>query len=50
MPYTNLNVEKIGHTALVTIANPPANTWTLDSLQALQQLVADLNAVASTRW
>ena len=44
MPYTNLNVEKIGHTALVTIANPPANTWTLDSLQALQQLVADLNA------
>ncbi|MBP7579496.1 MAG: enoyl-CoA hydratase [Vogesella sp.] len=44
MQYTNLNVEKIGHTALVTIANPPANTWTLDSLQALQQLVADLNA------
>jgi enoyl-CoA hydratase/carnithine racemase len=44
MSYTNLNVEKIGHTALVTIANPPANTWTLDSLQALQQLVADLNA------
>ena len=44
MQYTNLNVEKIGHTALVTIANAPANTWTLDSLQALQQLVADLNA------
>ena len=44
MHYTNLNVEKIGHTALITIANPPANTWTYDSLQALKRLVADLNA------
>ncbi|MDC7714817.1 enoyl-CoA hydratase [Vogesella sp. LYT5W] len=44
MHYANLNVEKIGHTALVTIANPPANTWTYDSLQALKRLVADLNA------
>lgn len=44
MHYTNLQVEKIGHTALVTIANPPANTWTYDSLQALKRLVADLNA------
>lgn len=44
MHYTNLNVEKHGHTALITIANPPANTWTLASLAALQQLVSDLNA------
>ncbi|SCK29104.1 enoyl-CoA hydratase [Vogesella sp. LIG4] len=44
MSYTNLQVEKIGHTALVTLANPPANTWTYDSLQALKRLVADLNA------
>jgi enoyl-CoA hydratase/carnithine racemase len=42
--YANLIVEKRGHTALVTIANPPANTWTYDSLQALKRLVADLNA------
>lgn len=44
MHYTNLNVEMIGHTALITIANPPANTWTVASLRALQQLVIDLNA------
>jgi len=42
--YANLIVEKRGHTTLVTIANPPANTWTYDSLQALKRLVADLNA------
>jgi enoyl-CoA hydratase/carnithine racemase len=33
-----------GHTALVTIANPPANTWTPESLRALERLVAELNA------
>ena len=32
-----------GHTAFVTIDNPPANTWTPDSLTALEQLVAKLN-------
>lgn len=42
--YTNLKLERRGHVALVTISNPPANTWTRDSLQALQQLVADLEA------
>lgn len=42
--YTNLQCEIIGHTALVTLANPPANTWTAAGLQALTQLVNDLNA------
>ncbi len=33
-----------GHTAVVTMHNPPANTWTLDSLTALTELVQKLNA------
>ncbi|MDO8038892.1 enoyl-CoA hydratase [Janthinobacterium sp. SUN137] len=41
--YTNLLLERRGHTALVTLDNPPAHTWTLASLNALTQLVADLN-------
>ncbi len=36
-------VEKRGHTALITMNNPPANTWTADSLQALQATVEQLN-------
>ncbi|PID65170.1 MAG: enoyl-CoA hydratase [Gammaproteobacteria bacterium] len=32
-----------GHIATLTLNNPPAHTWTLDSLRALKQLVADLN-------
>ena len=27
--YTNLLLERRGHTALVTLDNPPAHTWTL---------------------
>ncbi|MFZ6657785.1 enoyl-CoA hydratase [Undibacterium sp. TJN19] len=42
--YTNLQCEVIGNTALLTIANPPANTWTSAGLQALTRLVHDLNA------
>ncbi|RRD57853.1 enoyl-CoA hydratase [Comamonadaceae bacterium OH2545_COT-014] len=42
--YTGLRLEKRGHTALVTLNNPPAHTWTAESLAALEQLVADLNA------
>ncbi len=38
-----LTVEKHGHTALVTINNPPANTWDRDSLIGLRQLVEHLN-------
>jgi enoyl-CoA hydratase/carnithine racemase len=33
-----------GHTAIITIANPPANTWTPESLTALKDLVHVLNA------
>ena len=36
--------ETRGHTAFITIDNPPANTWTPDSLTALENLVAQLNA------
>lgn len=42
--YTNLELDKRGHTAIVTLNNPPAHTWTADSLAALKQLVLDLNA------
>jgi enoyl-CoA hydratase/carnithine racemase len=39
-----LKVEIIGHTALVTIDNPAANTWDTESLPALKDLVSKLNA------
>lgn len=42
--YSNLLVEQNDHTVLVTLDNPPAHTWTLASLAALKDLVADLNA------
>lgn len=38
-----LKVEKRGHVAIVTLNNPPANTWTPESLNYLKQLVAELN-------
>jgi len=38
-----LKVELRGHTALVTIDNPGANTWDTESLPALKDLVAKLN-------
>jgi enoyl-CoA hydratase/carnithine racemase len=33
-----------GHTAFLTIDNPPANTWTPESLRALEALIGTLNA------
>lgn len=39
-----LHLEKRGHTAILTIANPPANTWTVESLRLLARLVGELNA------
>ena len=36
--------ETRGHTAFITIDNPPANTWTPESLAELEALVARLNA------
>lgn len=38
-----LRLERQGHTAIVTLTNPPAHTWTADSLSALTRLIADLN-------
>ena len=42
--YTGLTLEKRGRVALVTIANPPANTWTAAALGSLERLIADLEA------
>lgn len=42
--WAGLTVEVDGHTALVTLANPPANTWTVASLTALRDLVGALDA------
>ena len=39
-----MKVEKRGHTAILTMNNPPANTWTPESLSYLQQVIAELNA------
>ena len=39
-----LKVEITGHTALVTIDNPAANTWDTESLPALKALITALNA------
>lgn len=39
-----LLLEKHGHTAVITLNNPPANTWTPESLALLQQIVGELNA------
>lgn len=41
---SNILVEKCGHVALLTMNNPPANTWTAASLQALIDIVNELNA------
>ena len=38
-----LKVEVRGHTALVTIDNPAANTWDTESLPALRELINTLN-------
>ncbi|TDR41536.1 short chain enoyl-CoA hydratase [Tahibacter aquaticus] len=43
-PYSGLQLAVDGHTAVVTLSNPPANTWTRDSLAALRTLVRDLDA------
>jgi enoyl-CoA hydratase/carnithine racemase len=39
-----IQVDIQGHVAIVTMNNPPANTWTRDSLEALTDLVHELNA------
>jgi enoyl-CoA hydratase/carnithine racemase len=42
--HSGLALERRGHTALVTLHNPPAHTWTPASLSALKRLVRDLDA------
>lgn len=39
-----LILEKRGHTALLTFNNPPAHTWTPESLRELATIVEQLNA------
>lgn len=43
-PTSLLTLEVRGKIALVTINNPPANTWNEESLNGLKKLVEDLNA------
>ena len=38
-----LKLEKRGHVAIITLNNPPANTWTPESLNYLKQIVGELN-------
>ncbi|NOI68206.1 enoyl-CoA hydratase [Vibrio sp. 99-8-1] len=38
-----IKLEKQGHIAQLVMDNPPANTWTLESLRQLQQLIIKLN-------
>ncbi|MFT6153049.1 MAG: enoyl-CoA hydratase/carnithine racemase [Bermanella sp.] len=38
-----LKLEKRGHVAIVTLNNPPANTWTPDSLNYFKQIIGELN-------
>lgn len=42
---TKLSAEQRGHTVLVTIDNPAANTWDTESLPALRDLVTRLNGM-----
>ncbi len=42
--YPGLALEKQGHTAVVTLTNPPAHIWTPESLSGLTRLVHDLGA------
>ena len=46
--YTGFKLERRGHTAIVTLDNPPAHTWTAESLGALARLVAELNGDRET--
>jgi enoyl-CoA hydratase/carnithine racemase len=39
-----LRVEQHGHSVVVTISNPPANTWDEDNLGALETLVRELQS------
>lgn len=38
-----LKLEKRGHVAILTMNNPPANTWTPESLGSLKRIIGELN-------
>jgi enoyl-CoA hydratase/carnithine racemase len=38
-----LKFEKRGHVAILTMNNPPANTWTPESLGSLKNIIGELN-------
>lgn len=38
-----LKLEKQGHVAILTMNNPPANTWTPESLNQLKNIIRELN-------
>ncbi len=42
--FSGLALERRGHTAIVTLTNPPAHAWTEASLRALTRLVRELDA------
>jgi enoyl-CoA hydratase/carnithine racemase len=42
--WAGLKLEVQQHTAVITLSNPPAHTWTVESLSGLRDLVAELNA------
>jgi enoyl-CoA hydratase/carnithine racemase len=43
-PTKKLLLDICEHTAVITINNPPANTWDAESLIGLRQIVSELNA------
>ena len=43
-PTEKLLLDICEHTAVITINNPPANTWDAESLIGLRQIVSELNA------
>jgi enoyl-CoA hydratase/carnithine racemase len=42
--YPGLHVAHEGHTAVITLTNPPAHTWTRESLAGLRDLIRALDA------
>lgn len=41
--YHNIKLDLRGNVAVLMLSNPPANTWTAESLADLRRLVSDLN-------
>ena len=41
---TRIRLEYHGHVAYITLDHPPANTWTLASLQAFLQMMVELDS------